>query len=233
MSIQRHSIVIPREDGGVEVHPLKEWLRQHPAENPTGLDPSSNTSHQLRSALRRAGWTMQETPSEIRLIRPASGMNEGIINQVLGSEEGSEDDTAQPFFSLEYQLRDFLASNLNTVSINGKRLRLFVDPTERDGIEYPSAVGPIDILAIDDQNAFYVFELKRANSSDKAIGQLARYMGWVQQTIGKGRDVFGVIVAKSVSENLRYAVSIVPKTYLFEYEVEFHLRPAHDLKLSS
>jgi hypothetical protein len=54
-------------------------------------------------------------------------------------------------------------------------------------------------------------------------------MGWVQQTIGKEREVFGVIVAKSVSENLRYAASIVPKVHLFEYEVEFHLKPAHHL----
>ena len=29
MPVQRHNVVIPREDGGVEVHPLKEWLRQH------------------------------------------------------------------------------------------------------------------------------------------------------------------------------------------------------------
>ena len=29
--MQRHNVVIPREDGGVEVHRLKEWLRQHPA----------------------------------------------------------------------------------------------------------------------------------------------------------------------------------------------------------
>ena len=232
MAIQRHSVVIPREDGGVEVYPLKEWLRQRPAENPTGLDPSLSTSHQLRNSLRRAGWVMQETPSEIRLIKPGAEANAGIVTQVLGSDDFSDDDSSQPFFSLEYQLRDFLASNLNTISIEGRRLRLFVDPTQREGVEYPTAVGPIDILAIDDQNSFYVFELKRADSSDKAIGQLARYMGWVQQTIGKGRDVFGVIVAKSINENLRYAVSVVPKIHLFEYEVEFHLRPAHELKTS-
>jgi hypothetical protein len=60
MPIQPHNVVIPRDDGGVEVHPLKEWLRQHP-EIITGLDPNSSTSHQLRGALRRLGWTMQKT----------------------------------------------------------------------------------------------------------------------------------------------------------------------------
>jgi hypothetical protein len=122
---------------------------------------------------------------------------------------------------------------LNAISINGRRLRLWIDPTGRDGVEFPSAVGPIDILAVDDKESFFIFELKRANSSDRAIGQLARYMGWVQQTIGKGHEVFGIIVARSVGENLRYAASIVPNIHLFEYGVEFHLRPAHDLNSAS
>lgn len=36
-------------------------------------------------------------------------------------------------------------------------------------------------------------------------------------------------VAKEVSDALRYAVSVVPNFSLFEYEVEFTLRPAHDI----
>jgi RecB family endonuclease NucS len=95
----------------------------------------------------------------------------------------------------------------------------------RDGIEFPTAVGPIDILAVDDSGAFFVFELKRARSPDRAIGQLTRYMGWVRQTIGKDREVKGIIVAKEISDSLRYAVSVVPNVSLFEYEVEFRLKP--------
>lgn len=233
MPVQRHSVVIPREDGGVELHALKEWLRQHPEELPAGLDATSSTSHQLRNGLRRLGWTMQETPTEVRLIKPGVASPETIEN-VLGANElpaDNEDEATGAFFSLEYQLRDFIASNLSAIAINGKRLRLYVDPTGRDGIEFPTAVGPIDILAVDESNAFYVFELKRANSSDRAIGQLARYMGWVQNTIGKDSRVFGVIVAKSISENLRCAASIMRDTHLFEYQVEFKLRPAHDFSL--
>jgi hypothetical protein len=94
----------------------------------------------------------------------------------------------------------------------------------------PRAVGPIDILAVDDAGAFFVFELKRARSRDHAIGQLTRYMGWVRQTIGKDRAVNGIIVAKEISESLRHAVSVVPNVSLFEYEVEFHLKPAHQLR---
>jgi RecB family endonuclease NucS len=121
-------------------------------------------------------------------------------------------------------LRDFIAQNLSKLSIDGKRLELFVDQAGRDGVEYPSAVGPIDILSRDDEGSFLVFELKRARSPDHAIGQLARYMGWVKETIGRGHEVRGIIVAKTISENLRYSIIAVPNVSLYEYDVEFHLK---------
>jgi endonuclease len=229
MPIQRHNVVIPREDGGLEVFPLKDWLRQHP-EIPTGLDPNFTSSHQLRNALRRLGWTMEESPAEIRLIKPGVTIDPGTVDKILGPDGGAEDNA--PFFSLEYQLRDFLASNLSTLSIGGSRLRLFIDASGRDGIEFPTSVGPIDILATDDDGSFFVFELKRANSPDRAIGQVARYMGWVRTTIGKDRKVFGVIVARTISEKLRYAALIVPDVHLYEYQVEFHLNAAQGLETS-
>lgn len=233
--VQRHIVVLPQENGSIEVQPLKEYLRQNPEILPE-FDPSNSTSHQLRGALKRKGWTMQETPSEIRLVRPGHATDIEKVDAVLGDggdANGFEPaEASEASFSLEYQLRDFLAANLETIKINDKRLRLYVDPTGRDGIEFPTAVGLIDILAYDENGAFVVFELKRANSPDRAVGQLARYMGWVQQTIGRDRKVFGIIVAKTISDNLRYAVSVVPNVSLFEYQVEFHLRPAHQIRSS-
>ncbi len=232
MSVQRHSVVVPLDDGGVQVHPLKEWLRQHPSEVPAGLDPTTSTSHQLRSGLRRLGWTMQETPTEVRLIAPGSNQQSRIVDEVLGSADEEEDNTngeLSPRFSLEHQLRDFLASNLSSIAFGGRKLRLFVDATGREGIEFPSSVGRIDILAIDSGGSFFVFELKRASSSDKTVGQLTRYMGWVQHTLARGQKVFGIIVAQSVSSNLRYAASIIPNVELFEYKVSFDLKRAQDI----
>ena len=51
-----------------------------------------------------------------------------------------------------------------------------------------------------------------------------KYMGWVKETIGKERKINGVIVAKEIGTNLRYAVSVMPNVTPFEYEIEFHLR---------
>lgn len=223
------------DDGGVELHPMKEWLRQHPEEIPMGLDATLSSSHQLRLGLKRKGWTDQDTGTEIRMIHPGAA-NSVAISSVLGGDGDSAfdpeeaDAAADASFALEYQLRDFIAQNIESISVNGRRLRLYVDPTGKDGVEYPTAVGLIDILAVDkESNAFVVFELKRGRTPDYVIGQIARYMGWLKSTIGKDVEVRGVIVAKQIAQNLRYAVRAVPGVSLFEYEVSFSLRAATDL----
>ena len=228
--MKRFNVVVARADGGVEVHPMKEWLRQHPDHVPSGLDPTQDNSHSLRDGLKKRGWRIEELPSEVRLLMPGNDQPQNVIDSVLG--DNTDDDNvaeSEAAFELEYQLRDFIAHNLATIKVECKHLHLYVDPTGRDGIEFPSGTGPIDILAVDDDGTFYVFELKRARSPDHAIGQLARYMGWVGQTIGKGREVRGVIVARAFSDNLRYAALAMPKVSLFEYEVEFRLKPADQL----
>jgi len=225
--------VIPNSDGGLEVFPLKEWLRSNPEHFPDGLT-TKNTSHQLRSALRKLGWTMQDTRDEIRLLPPGSSYDADRVSEVLGdtnadtNDERSDDN--ENSFSLEYQLRDFLAANIDSIDVNGEKPSVYVDEMERDGVEYPTGVGLIDILAVDKNDDFYVFELKRANSPDKAFGQVARYMGWLKQTIGRDRKVYGVIVSKTVSRNLRYARTISPDVFLYEYKVSFTLTEAHALE---
>jgi hypothetical protein len=136
-------------------------------------------------------------------------------------------------FRFERQLRDFLADNMHLVEIDGQRPRLFKDDNGRGGIEYQTGVGPIDILATDELGALYVFELKRAQSFDHAMGQVLRYMGCIKQTIGKGREVYGVIVARSISDKLKFARTVVPNVYLFEYGISLSLRQAHDLNVAS
>ena len=223
-------VLVPNDDGGSVMYPMKEWLRQNPQHIPPGMDATASTSRQLLSGLRRLGWSSQETPSDVRLIMPGSEAPGEMLDSVLdNADDEDESPTTDSSFGLEYQLRDFIAQNIGAVLVTGKALRLYVDHEGRTGVEYPTAVGRIDILAVDSSGAFFVFELKRARSPDHAIGQLARYMGWVKKTLGSDKVVNGVIVAKVISDSLRYAVSVVPNVNLFEYEIEFHLKPAHSL----
>jgi hypothetical protein len=56
--VKRFNVVISKSDGGVEVYPMKEWLRQHPEHIPAGLDGMTSTSHELRNGLKKRGWSV-------------------------------------------------------------------------------------------------------------------------------------------------------------------------------
>jgi len=225
----RFIIVKAKSDGGLDVHPMKEWLRQNPGSIPVNMDATSSTSRQLLSGLKRNGWKFEEADSEVRLFPPGESISEEIITSILGEPEENIVAEEHQGFGLEKQLRDFLADNIESIKIKGRKLQLFVDQAGRDGVEYPTAVGFIDVLGIDENGNFYVFELKRDVGSDRVVGQVARYMGWIQSTIGKNKEVNGVIVAKQIGRKLRYAASIIPRISLYEYKVEFHLSESNEI----
>lgn len=177
--MKRFNVVVSREDGGVEVFPMKEWLRQHPQQVPPGLDATNSTSHQLRDGLRRRGWTVQETDSEVRLIYPdVSPPLLDHIGEVLGdAEDDSSFGADAAAFALERHLRDFIASNIGAIAVDGRKLELYVDPTGRDGIEFKTDVGVIDILAVDQAGDLVVFELKVDRGADRAVGAASAVHG--------------------------------------------------------
>ena len=219
-------IVTKNPIGTVELHSMKDWLRKHPEEMPAGFTPLQKTSHQLRNELRRMGWIINESKDEVRLMRPDMAEDANAVS-VLDEPSTDVDDEEEFAFSLEKHLRDFIAHNLATLPVARTRLRQYVSPERREGIEYPTAVGPIDILATDGEGNFVVFELKLGRGPDKTIGQLLRYMGWVKKNLAHGREVYGVIVAKDMDEKLQYAALLVPNVSLLEYEVDFRLKTAN------
>lgn len=204
---------------------MKNWCRANPTESPP-LNPNEANSQALRRGFERLGWAVEETDTQIRFFKP--GTTQSAL-EVLGEADPDLDQLDTPegeretVFELEYQLRDFIAHNIESLKVDGKSLRLYVDDQGQDGIEYPTGVGPIDILAIDSDGAFVVFELKRGRVADRAIGQISRYMGWLITNREEGTKVKGVIVAKVISQNLRHAVVAVPNVSLFEYHISFTL----------
>ena len=129
-------------------------------------------------------------------------------------------------FPFESHLRDFIGRNLDSISVSGKKLRLFVDDEGIDGIEYQTDVGRIDILALDESDHFVVIELKLSRGADHALGQLLRYMGWIKSKRSPDKPVKGVIVAGGIDDKLRYAASVIPEVTLFKYELNFSLQEA-------
>ncbi|MNW57024.1 hypothetical protein D3C74_347920 [compost metagenome] len=152
-------------------------------------------------------------------------LDEGEIESLEDIDSNiNVENSTEMLFPFEAQLRDFIVQNISSINVNGMKLKLFVDENSRNGVEYPTKVGPIDILCEDQNGNFVIFELKLGKGPDRAIGQIARYMGWVKKNIAINKEVSGVIVAKEVDDKLKYAASIVPKVSLFEYKVSFSIQ---------
>lgn len=129
----------------------------------------------------------------------------------------------QGLFYMEKQLEDFLVYNWDSTEL-GKRYDLIIEEGELKSQQFRTDIGPIDILAKDKKSGnFVVIELKKNQTSDDTIGQLARYMGWVREHL-KDQDVRGVIIAGQYDRKLDYALKMVPNTEVFLYEVSFKLR---------
>ena len=79
--------------------------------------------------------------------------------------------------------------------------------------QYQSDTGPIDLLAkAKDESHFLILELKRDKASDKALGQLQRYMGYVLSELCiSPQYVRGVIVAQRSDKALQNALLVNSK----------------------
>jgi endonuclease len=184
-------------------------------------------SYVLYDASRHGVWEIYQSRDGTRGVR--------LVHEpesLPDSSEPSDDKPSEALFTpssefrLESHLRDYLAQNLGLVKGLGTTLRLYRENDEAIGIEYQTEVGRIDILATGDNNAFYVLELKLSKGPDAAVGQTLRYMAAVRSALAKDRPVYGVIVASTITDRLRYAVSEVrDRVFVLRYELHVSLEP--------
>lgn len=127
----------------------------------------------------------------------------------------------QGLFYMEKQLEDFIIHNWDKTDL-GKKYDLIIEDGELLSQQYRTEVGPIDILARDKTTKDYVvIELKKNQTSDDTVGQLARYMGWIRET--KGGEVRGVIIAGEYDKKLDFALKVLNNVEVFLYQVDFKL----------
>jgi len=86
-------------------------------------------------------------------------------------------------------------------------------------------------LAIDKDNNYVVVELKVSKGYDRVIGQLLRYMAWIDSNQAEPtQKVRGIIIAREISNDLHLATSKIPDVELFEYDLSVSLRKVNKQK---
>lgn len=147
----------------------------------------------------------------------------GPATLAVSAAEGEIEDPA--VFVLEKHLEDFLVRNWAATEL-GNDYAIFEEDGELVGQQYPTDTGPLDILAVrNDRRELLVVELKKGRASDAVVGQVLRYMGYVQDELAEdGQSVRGVIIALDDDLRLRRAVAMVPQVDFYRYEISFTLQ---------
>lgn len=104
----------------------------------------------------------------------------------------------------EKQIEDlFVKDNLELVETG---LRLYKEG-QRTGQQFDTPdAGTIDLLTIAADKSFVVIEFKRDQTSDQAVGQVLRYMGWVRKHLSPLKTVRGYVVASDFDRLIRYSL---------------------------
>lgn len=176
--------------------------------------------------------SLMETTEEgfNKLLQKGDSNVQEPVTVVGGTEDVAEDSSV---FVLEKYLEDFIVTNFSTIF--QVALKIYQDTEGNDGQQYTTDIGYIDILAVEPKsNSFVVIELKRGRPSDQVIGQVLRYMGWVQEKLCvDGQKVKGVVICQHRDEKLAYALKMVNDIDVRYYSVSFSLREAPAAGLQS
>ncbi len=135
-------------------------------------------------------------------------------------DNGEDITTESHEFAYENDLKNFLVDNLHVIRPS---LTVYRDG-DISGVEFPVGSRRVDILAVEDKKDFIVIELKVSKGYDRAIGQLLRYMAWIDQNLAEpDQKVKGMIIARNISDDLRLATSRIQDVELYEYELSISL----------
>lgn len=126
-------------------------------------------------------------------------------------------------FVLEKHLEDFIIENWDNIEL-GKRFELIDHEGDMVSQQYRTDIGIIDILAIEKKSGKYVIiELKRNQTSDDTIGQLCRYMAWVEENLSNGKESKGIIITGKYDKRLDYAARKIRDVEMYIYKIDFKL----------
>ena len=142
-------------------------------------------------------------------------------------EENSED-AFENNFALEKHLEEFIVENWKSLEL-GKKYDLQEDEVDGKRKKYRTDTGEIDIFAISkDRKEYLVIELKRGRASDPVIGQITRYIGYIESEIANpDQKVKGLIIALEDDLKLRRSLQGLgsKKISFNRYKIKFDLVP--------
>ena len=143
------------------------------------------------------------------------------------NREATEEDKST--FLMEKELENFLIKNWEKTDFSNTLELINDDNGNMVSQQFQTDIGKIDILVRDKNTKQYVIiELKRNQTSDDTVGQLARYMGWLEENKTNGKLTKGIIIAAQYDQRLYYALKKMQDAEVYLYRVDFKLTEFKD-----
>ena len=147
--------------------------------------------------------------------------------KIYTEEESEEESSAVEIVpSMEQLLEDFLEKNLNHLE---KGLKLYHDDDGIPGRQYSTDIGIIDLLCIDKDNNFVILEIKKGKGSDKVVGQITRYMGWIKENLANNKVVRGIVIVHEIDKKLDYSASVLRNVEIRYYKINLEFITKEEL----
>lgn len=103
---------------------------------------------------------------------------------------------------LEKDIEGFYVKDLSRIK-EGLELVQYKD---RNGRQFSTPIGSIDLLCRDQNGTYVVIEIKADEADDCVFGQILRYIGWVHRNLEDGQNnVRGIIIARGFPDKARYS----------------------------
>jgi len=108
----------------------------------------------------------------------------------------------------EHNLEDFVLLQLDEIEPGLQLIKR----------QLSTAAGRLDILCQDRFGWYVVVELKRDQGTDQFVGQILRYIGWVQENYSTDK-VRGIIIVGKKDNIMSYAVKAVSNIQVKEFRL--------------
>lgn len=144
----------------------------------------------------------------IRILDPSDAR--GRAKSIQLSNTPQEKSPVRSMTLAEQNLEDFVVHQLEAIEPG---LHLV-------GRQISTPAGRLDLLCKDSEGKFVVVELKREQGTDRVVGQILRYMGWVMIHY-RVTDVRGIIIVGKKDPLLDYAVEAASNIQAKEFCLSF------------
>ncbi len=170
----------------------------------TGMTANDRNRHHYAWLTRQAPVFTRNPDGSLSAFEPSEDPDDEV-------SDGDVVEAPPLEFALEAFLEQFLLTNWEGIDW-GRPLEIWESETGDLGHQLATQVGRLDFLCRDTAtNALVVVELKRGRPSDRVVGQIARYIGWVRARLAQPEQpVEGIIVAHEQDLQLAYSVSAIP-----------------------